>query len=202
MIHSKKELEFYNKADLMMNRGVFHYSFIRKIINLVDPDYTIQYLRIYRKLQYLSQQTGFFNRAVSRLYLVRKNRLGAKIGFYIGGDYGYGLVIPHYGCVVAGGTVGNYAVLHSSICLTGNVRTIGDFLYVSTGAKIVGEVDLGDSITVAPNAVVCKNRKGNNLFLDGSPAEIKREKYPSWPMRDGLIERVNKVEALKQQMGL
>ena len=61
-----------------------------------------------------------------------------------------------------------------------------------------------DNITVAPNAVVTKNRKGNNLFLDGSPAEIKRENYPAWYVRDGeeYAEKVKKVEELKKTMNL
>lgn len=204
MIKSKKELKFYIMADMMMNRDLFHRTIGDILREIVDPDYIMRYLRVLRKRQYYSKQNGVLNKFCYFYYRERVKRIGIRLGYTIGNGFGYGLVIPHWGTIVAGGTVGNYAVLQTSICLTGNVRTIGDGLYVSTGAKIVGEVDLGDNITVAPNAVVTKNRKGNNLFLDGSPAEIKRENYPAWYVRDGeeYAEKVRKVEELRVKMGL
>jgi serine O-acetyltransferase len=202
MIKTKKELKFYYAADLMMNRGYFKPTVIQKIMELIDPDWVIRYLRIYRKMNYLENSPSFWHKILFRINNIKKNRLGAKLGFYIGGDYGYGLVIPHYGTVVAGGHVGNYAVLHSSICVTGRVRTIGDGLYVSTGAKIVGDVKLGNNITVGPNAVVEKGKKGDNLFLDGMPANIRYENYPTWYVRDGFEGRVRQVEELRQGLGL
>lgn len=191
-------------ADRMMNRGYFKRSAKTMIKELLLPDYVMSYLIYYRKRQYWSQNKRGLGKLCWAYYQYRITKLGIKLGFYLGGDYGYGLVIPHWGTIVAGGKVGNYAVLHTSICITGNVRSMGDGVYVSTGAKIVGEVDLGNDVTIAPNAVVTKNRKGNNLLLDGSPAEIKRENYPVWYMRDGegYDMRVKRVEELKKIMNL
>lgn len=52
--------------------------------------------------------------------------------------FGYGLVIPHYGTIVVGesNNIGNYAVLHTSTCISSNGKIIGNGLYLSTGAKI------------------------------------------------------------------
>lgn len=204
MIQSKKELKFYIMADRMMNRGCFKRSAKMIIQELILPDYVMRYLIYYRKRQYYSRNKSRLGKICWSYYQYKIKLLGIKLGFYFGGDYGYGLVVPHWGTIVAGGKVGNYAVLHTSICIVGSVRTIGDGLYVSTGAKIVGEVALGNNVTIAPNSVVSKNRKGNNLLLDGSPAEVKRENYPVWYMRDGEVydKRVNKVEELKKKMGL
>ena len=202
MIRTKQELWFYNAADLMMNRGYFRPTIFQRIKDWIDPDWVIRYLRIYRKMSFYENCPTFYHKLLYKIYNIKKNRLGAKLGFYIGGDYGYGLVIPHYGTIVAGGHVGNYAVLHSSICITGRVRSIGDGLYVSTGAKIVGDVKLGNNITIGPNAVVEKGKKGDNLFFDGIPAKIRYESYPTWYVRDCLEERVRKVEELKQKLGL
>lgn len=60
---------------------------------------------------------------------------GMKLGFTIAENvFGYGLVIPHYGTIVvgSGNRIGNYAVLHTSTCITAGKKNIGDGLYLST----------------------------------------------------------------------
>ena len=54
MITSKKELNFYIKADRMMNRGCFDYSLKKKIRNFLFPDLIMRYLEVMRKAQYYS----------------------------------------------------------------------------------------------------------------------------------------------------
>lgn len=54
-------------------------------------------------------------------YRMKQRKLGIKLGFSIACDtYDYGLVISHYGTIVVGNgnKIGNYAVLHTSICIT------------------------------------------------------------------------------------
>lgn len=70
---------------------------------------------------------------------------GMKLGFTIAENvFGYGLVIPHYGTIVvgSGNRIGNYAVLHTSTCITAGKKNIGDGLYLSTGAKVLRDVQL------------------------------------------------------------
>ena len=59
MIHTKKELKFYIQADRMMNRGVFEYSFVQKVRNLLHPDYIMRYLEAMRKVSYYSHTGGY-----------------------------------------------------------------------------------------------------------------------------------------------
>lgn len=61
MIHSKKELDFYIKADYMMNRGYFKPSFKQRLKNILFPDYIMQYLIAMRKVAYYSEVDGFFS---------------------------------------------------------------------------------------------------------------------------------------------
>ena len=99
-----------------------------------------------------------------------------KLGFTIAENvFGYGLVIPHYGTIVvgSGNRIGNYAVLHTSTCITAGKKNIGDGLYLSTGAKVLGDIELGNFITIGANAVVNKSEEGNCLLI-GIPAEKKR----------------------------
>ena len=129
-----------------------------------------------------------------------------KLGFSIETDvFGYGLVVPHYGTIVVGGTnrVGNYAVLHSSSCIADRSSTIGNGLYLSAGAIISSHVELGDNITVGANCTVNKSISQNNVLLIGSPADVKKESE-AWYIRDGerFWNRVQAVEKLKKTLSL
>ena len=84
-----------------------------------------------------------------------------KLGFSISENvFGYGLVIPHYGTIVvgSGNHIGNYAVLHTSTCVTAGNKIIGDGMYLSTGAKVLGDIELGNFTTIGANAVAHKLR--------------------------------------------
>jgi serine O-acetyltransferase len=119
------------------------------------------------------------------------------------GVFEYGLVIPHYGTIVVGGEnkIGKYAVLHTSTCITRGGKHIGDALYLSSGAKIVNDVELGNGITISANSLVNKSEIGSNMLLAGCPAVKKKEMIP-WYVRDGkeFERRVSEVEALKQSL--
>lgn len=52
MINNKKELDFYLQADMMMNRGCFKKSFVRKLYEIWIPDKVMQYLRAMRYYSY------------------------------------------------------------------------------------------------------------------------------------------------------
>ena len=54
MIISRKHLEFYIKADMMMNRGYFKVPFKKRLLQLVSPDYIMEFLKTMRKVQYYS----------------------------------------------------------------------------------------------------------------------------------------------------
>ena len=203
MISSKNELHFYLMADRMMNRGYFTTSFRNIIKEWISPDYIMRFLVAMRYKDYYEHIRGC---KLQRLKWTRRYRkLSLKLGFSIGSDvFGYGLLIPHWGTIVVGGTnkVGNYAVLHTSTCITDNEKIIGNALYLSSGAKITSKVILGDNISIAANSVVNKNCAGN-MLLAGTPAVPLRESVP-WYIRDGsrFKERIRKIEDLKKRMNI
>ena len=132
--------------------------------------------------------------------------MGIKLGFSIGYDvFGYGLHIPHYGTIVVNGNckIGNYAVLHTSTCIGGTGKVIGDGLYVGSGAMIMGTIQLGDGVSVASQSLVNKSCGENNVLLAGTPAVVKK-KTTIWYERDGKLysDRVNKIEKIKEQYGI
>ena len=135
----------------------------------------------------------------------RKHKsLGRKLGFTIGYDtLGYGCVIPHWGTIVVGNNnrIGKYPVLQTSTCISGNGKIIGDGLYLATGAKITSKLVLGNNISIGANSLVNKSFEGDDAMLGGMPAKFIKES-PAWYIRDGFEERVNKIEQLRNQMGL
>lgn len=133
-------------------------------------------------------------------------KLGIRCGFSIGtNSLGYGVVIPHYGTIVINedSKIGNYCVLHTSTCVAGGGKLIGDGLYLSTGSQIVGNIKLGNAVTVAAHSLVNKSYD-SNILLVGSPAIIKRMDYNIWYETDRDKDRFNKrirqIEELKKQI--
>lgn len=209
MIQTKNDLKFYIAADRIMN-GLSEEKSLKEIlmgiINGPLKGTIINYLCAMRHYAYYSnnRKSKFSLNFFPMLYWHRRwNNLGLKLGFSIGhNSLGYGVVIPHHGTIVvnADARIGNYAVLHTCTCVAGGNKEIGDFFYLSTGSQIVGELTLGDGVTVAAHSLV-NSSFPSKVLIAGSPATIKREKYVIWPIRDGqtYIHRMEEVELLKQR---
>ncbi len=195
-IKNKKELEFVIKADRMMNRGKFNRSFKDFLMDLILPDPIMKYLRLMRKTSYYKHSGG----GILFAYYFRKwEALGRYLGFSIGYDtLGYGVVIPHHGTIVIGRSnrIGNYAVIHTCVCISDNEKVIGDNLYLATGAKLTSKLTLGNSISIGANSLVNKSFVENNVLLGGIPAKIIRNEE-TWYTRDSFENRVRLVEDLK-----
>ena len=203
MISSKKELDFYIMSDIIMAGYPEKKSIKTFLKNLFFPNLTLKYLRFMRKTSYYKNH----NRMLFAYYKYRYERLGVKLGFSIGEDvFGYGLYIPHYGTIVVNNNVraGNYCVLHTSSCIGGKTNKIGNALYVSSGAKVIGNVSLGDNVSISSNTFVNKTIEESNILLVGTPAIIKKNKCQPWYIRDGndYLNRINRIEQLKQSLCL
>lgn len=201
IIKNKKELRFYLMADRMMNKG----SFKRSIARFFVSDSIMEFLSSMRKYSYYKNKRDLFSTFISFFYGYKFRKYSLKLGFSINCDsLGYGVVIPHYGTIVVGANdIGNYAVLHTSTCISGNGKVIGNGLYLGTGAKITTKVVLGDNVSIAANSVVNKSFPEGNCLLAGVPAIIKKTEK-AWWLRDGeyYSELVAKCEELKAKMGI
>ena len=202
MIRTKKELDFYIKADYMMNRGYFKPSVLSRLRSLIFPDYIMNYLVHMRKADYYSHLEGGGN-VIGSYHRMKQRKLGIKLGFSIACDaFGYGLVIPHYGTIVVGGDnkIGNYAVLHTSTCITNGKKIIGDGLYVSTGAKLTTLEHLGNNIMIAANSVVTKSCDENGVLLAGMPASVKKKQDAWYSNNERYISSIQKIEKLRETL--
>ena len=206
-IKTRKQLDFFIAADLMMNRGIFKRTFRRRIYELFFPDYIMEYIRCMRKYSFYKYKMGGGNYQYFPLYFfhrLRFRKLGIKLGFNIGENtFDYGLIIGHYGTVIVGATnrIGKYCVIHSSTCITDNAKIIGDGFYCSTGVKVTSKLTLGNNISVGANSLVNKTFIDNNCLIAGMPA-IKIKDSAPWYVRDGWNNKVLEIEQLKKQMNI
>lgn len=52
-----------------------------------------------------------------------------------------------------------------------NVPIIGDNVYISTGAKILGPIEIGNNVIIGANSVVIEN-VASNMVVAGVPAKV------------------------------
>lgn len=73
----------------------------------------------------------------------------------------------------------NFSV--SSGCVVGNkdgnenVATIGDNVTMTIGSKIIGKIQVGGNVIIAPNSVVVKDVPANSV-VSGIPAKVIKTK--------------------------
>lgn len=205
MIKTKKELKFYIMADRIM-AGLPKKSTVKErcanfIKELLGIYQTSEYLRAMRNYAYYFNIKTVVGGNVKRMYWkYRYVKLGQRLGFTIGFDaFGYGLLIPHEGTIVVNGNckIGNFAVLHTSTCIGGTDKEIGDALYLATGASIMRPLTLGDNVMVSANSLV-NSSFGSGVLLVGTPARIKKEHLKPWYEEQGTPwnERAEKVKRL------
>lgn len=158
-----------------------------------------------RKCSYYNykRRSSFIWKLIYHYYHLKYIKLGQKLSIYIEYDsMGYGVVLPHLGSIVIGpNEIGNYAVIFQDTTISGNHKVIGNALFLAAGAKITKKVVMGNNVSVSANSVVLQSY-GDNVLLAGMPAVIKRTDYPAWYVKDGFTDKVERVELLKQQMGV
>ncbi|BCI76649.1 TPA: serine acetyltransferase [Vibrio cholerae] len=87
--------------------------------------------------------------------------------------FGYGgiAVVIHKRCVI-----GKECVIGSNVTIGGRSRSehvpvIGDHVYIATGAKILGDIHVGDGAVIGANAVVLEDVPAYSVVV-GIPAKV------------------------------
>ena len=112
-------------------------------------------------------------------YLFRLLRIQTRYGISIPLNVlEEGFEIAHLGSVIinAGSHIGKNAKLHPGVCVGANhdkAPRIGDNVYLGPGAKVFGDITLGNNIQVGANAVVTKSCMKDGAILVGIPATEK-----------------------------
>ena len=174
MIRSQKELQYYLMQDAIALRcdsrkrprilGDMVWKF--QII-LRKTEY---YNNVYREKKHL-----FFHYAWYRL---QYRRYAVKLGFSIPLNvFGPGLSIAHYGTIVVSDAakIGKNCRIHEGVTIgatngSAKAPTIGDNVFIGSGAKIIGDISVADDVAIGVNAVVVKSISEAGVTYAGIPA--------------------------------
>ena len=171
-IHSKEDLKYYLKQDriaLKRPSGI-----------VLSKDRIWKFEILLRKSEYYCNCMPGVLKKIGSLYKRRLYKLGAKCGgFSIPINcFGPGLSIAHCGPVVVNDTakIGKNCRIHEGVTIgatgrNGQAAIIGDNCFLATGAKVIGDVHLGNDIAVGANAVVTKSFLEDGITLGGIPAK-------------------------------
>lgn len=181
MIKNKEDYKFYLEAD----RKARNYS--KKIIYIGNrkeiPLYNFQ--RLMRKVEYYNNcKKGIFNKIILLILKYRYKSLSIKYGFSIPiNTFGPGLCIAYRGTIVINGAskIGKNCRINIDVNIgtqmgeNGKAPTIGDNCFIGPGAKLFGNIKIGDNVAIGANAVVNKDF-GDNVTIAGVPAKVVSEK--------------------------
>ena len=112
---------------------------------------------------------------------------GAKIGrrFFI--DHGMGVVIGETA------EIGDDVLLYQGVTLGGTGKehgkrhpTLGDGVVVGTGAKILGNIMIGDHVKIGAGSVVIRSVPAHSTVV-GVPGRVVHDEYPWDPLAHGVL---------------
>ncbi|MHB1285387.1 MAG: serine O-acetyltransferase [Leptospirales bacterium] len=151
-------------------------------------------------------------RVVARL-ISAFSRFATGIEIHPGARIGPGFFIDHGMGVVIGETteIGTDVTLFQGVSLAGNGKdrgqkrhpTLGDHVLVGAGAKILGNIRIGEGVRVGANAVVLQSIPSHCTVV-GIPGRVVRTKESGYPeaylnhqdMPDPFLERIESLEKI------
>ena len=179
MIKTKEDLKEYlekEKDDYNTKK--------EKLVDILTGDVHVQiykFIVLLRKTEYYhnNMEKNLINKVLYIYYRHRKNRCGIKLGIEIWDNtFDSGLKIYHAGNIVVNGMskIGKNCKLHGDNCIGNNGKTlqsptIGNNVRLGVGAKVIGNIELADNITVAAGAVVIHSFKEQGITVAGVPAK-------------------------------
>ena len=142
----------------------------------------------------------FFPRLISQI-----GKFLTGIEIHPGAQIGEGLFIDHGMGVVIGETtiIGNGVTLYQGVTLGGTGKekgkrhpTLGNNIVVGTGAKVLGNITIGDNSYIGANAVVIKDVPPNSTVV-GVPGRITKQ---DGKKMDIGLDHVHMLDPILQDM--
>ncbi len=173
MIMCKKDLKEYIYQDKLALG-------ITKRLPCVIGDEIWKYEILLRKTEYaVNCRNNVWNKIHSYYLRYRLKKMSLKLNFSIGLNvFDKGLSIAHCGTIVVGNAkIGKNCRIHEGVCIgatngSDKYPQIGDNCFIGTGAKIIGDIRLGNNVAVGANATVVSSFEEDNITLGGVPAKI------------------------------
>lgn len=180
MISSKKEYLQYLEEDRIA-LGIPRPSLKSKLVYFIAPNHIHNFQKLLRKKEYyLNCKKGIFNKILYQIIKLRFRKISLKLGFSIPENvFGPGLAIVHYGTIVVNrhSKIGKNCRIHActNIGASGGSQKapqIGDNVYIGPGAKIYGDITIGNNNAIGANATVFKSFEDTDVMIAGNPASV------------------------------
>lgn len=174
MIHDKITLQQYLEQDRLA------LGINRKRPRLFG-DEIWKYQRLLRRLEYFTNTHGPIKGIMRYVFKYLFHKKSIKLGFSIPINvFGSGLSIAHYGSIVVSPSaiIGMNCRIHEGVTIgstngSSKAATIGDNVFIGSGAKIIGEVTISSNVAIAANAVVVNDViSEHGCTIGGVPAKI------------------------------
>lgn len=187
MIKSKEDYKNYLEMDRLCREE-------KRLKPRIIGDELWKYRRLLRKLEfYTNVKKGALSKIYRYILKYRHYKMGIRLGISIPINvFDSGLKIMHPGGIMinSNAKVGKNCVLFHGVTIgttraRGGEPKIGNNVCLASGAKLFGNIELGNNISVGANAVVTKSFKDDGITLAGVPAKIINNKGS-----DGIIPKV------------
>lgn len=174
MIETKHELKEYLRQDAAASyRSDIHAHGLR--------DDIWKWQRAMRYSEYYANRAKLHPlfRPAAILCRVRFARLSIRLGFSTPyQNIGKGFSVAHYGLLVIHGNavIGDNCRIQEGVCIgstNGSSRAprIGNNVFIGSGAKIIGDIEIADDVAIGAGAVVVKSIKEPGTTWGGVPAK-------------------------------
>ncbi|MFD2725962.1 serine O-acetyltransferase [Hyunsoonleella rubra] len=180
MIDSKQAYHHYLKMDKVA-LGLEGHSFGFRLKEFLFPNYIGAFQKTLRKVEYYTncKCNSVLGKLFLTYYKIKLRKRALKIGVSIPINvFGPGLSIVHYGTIVVNSAskVGKNCRIHACTNIgasggSSKAPQIGDNVYIGPGAKIYGDIRIGNNIAIGANAVVHKSFEEDGIMIAGNPAK-------------------------------
>jgi serine acetyltransferase len=168
------------------------------LLDKVLPDFKADYSRYYletdidiKKVKYFPGLMGTLLYRISRSYFLSNEenialefsslaRFLTGMEIYYSSSVGKGIKINHGAGLVIGArtTIGENCLFHQNVTIgdrRGGRPIIGNNVTIYSGSSVIGEIKIGDNVTIAANTVVLKSIESNKIVI-GNPNKVKDAK--------------------------
>lgn len=184
MIQNYKDYKYFLAQDKKA-LGIAGWSLKRRLLELFVPHYSWRLQKRLRRVEYYKNcKKGKMNKLI--FYVLKRNY--RHYGIRHGGVsipenvFGPGLAIVHLGTIIVNpnARVGRNCRIQActNIGASGGkpeAPKIGDNVYIGPGAKIYGDIVIGDNCAIAANAAVSQSFLEPNKIIGGIPAKVIKD---------------------------
>ena len=174
MIKSKSDLKRFLDSD----KRALHYKTQNKPRFGRDEIWKFEIL-LRKNEYYTNVKKGVLSKISFAYYKYKFHKLSVKLGFSIPVNvFDEGLSIAHYGSIVVNqnARVGKNCRIQENVTIgstDGNdeAPTIGDNVFIASGVRVIGNITIGDRVSIGANAIVTKSFEENHITIAGVPAK-------------------------------